>query len=133
MDPDSRDKLPPPFSQVPAKTPSAPSDLDGTLAALPPKQRNSLLQKRQENLDAIENEARRAALRHQTSSADIDKTIGTVRDFERDTRSDFTVKQDVETASGRMSIEVRKSNNLIIIVITVAIVVVVLALLMMNQ
>ena len=95
--------------------------LDAALADLPPEQRQALMQKALEKKLDIDVEAKRAELRHQASSVDMANTVHQVRALESSTNSDYTIRADYETASGRTNIEIKKSNNLTIIVIAVVI------------
>lgn len=55
-------------------------------------------------------------------------TVRNVQDLESSTNSDYSVKAIFETASGKTSIEVKKSNNTTIIVVAVTIAVIFLVL-----
>ena len=66
-------------------------------------------------------------MRYHASSADMARDIGVVRALENSTKSDYTVKAEYETASGRTNVEVKKSNNTIIIVIAIVIAIIILA------
>jgi len=66
--------------------------------------------------------------RHRASSVDMANTIHQVRALENSTRSDYTVRADYETASGRTNVEIKKANNTVIIVIAIVIGILVLML-----
>jgi hypothetical protein len=105
--------------------------LDAALAHLPPQQQQALVQKALERKLEIDAKAVEADNRHRTSSVDMANTINQVRDLERSTKSDYTIRAEYETASGRTNVEIKKSNNNVIIV--VAIVVAILALLILSR
>lgn len=102
--------------------------LDTALAQLPPEQRQALTQKALERQLDIDAKVVEADNRHRASTADMANTIHQVRALEGTTKSDYSVRAEYETGSGRTTVEVKKSNNTVIIVI--AIVVAVLALMM---
>lgn len=102
--------------------------LDSALAHLPQEQQLSLMQKALEKKLEIDAKAVEADQRHRASSVDMANTIHQVRALENSTRSDYTVRADYETASGRTNVEIRKSNNTVIIVIAVVIGILVLIL-----
>jgi len=58
----------------------------------------------------------------------VANTIHQVRALENSTKSDYTVKAEYETASGRTNVEVRKSNNTVIIVIAIVVAILILLL-----
>jgi len=68
-------------------------------------------------------------MRYQASSVDMANTIHQVRALENSTKSDYTVRAEYETASGRTTVEIKKSNNMVIIIIAMVIGVVALILL----
>jgi hypothetical protein len=102
--------------------------LDSALAHLPQEQQLALMQKALERKLEIDAKAVEADQRHRASSVDMANTIHQVRALENSTRSDYTVRADYETASGRTNVEIRKSNNTVIIVIAIVIGVLVLML-----
>lgn len=95
--------------------------LDATLAHLPPEQRKALTQKALERKLEIDVEAQKADMRHQASSVDMANTIHQIRALENSTKSDYTVRAEYETASGRTNVEIKKSNNMVIMVISIMI------------
>lgn len=113
---------------VPATVSRPGNLLDAALANLPPEQRQALAQKALERKLDIDADAVKADMRHLASSADMANTIRNVRELERSTKSDYTVKADYETASGHTNVEIKKSNNTVIIVIAIVIAILVLVL-----
>jgi hypothetical protein len=118
----------------PSNQPSVPATitkpgnlLDAALANLPPEQRQALAQKALERKLDIDAEAFKADMRYHASSADMANTIHQVRALENSTKSDYTVKAEYETASGRTNVEIKKSNNTVIIVIAIVIAIIILA------
>jgi len=105
--------------------------LDAALSHLPPEQQQALVQKALERRLEIDAKAVEADDRHRTSSVDMANTINQVRDLEASTKSDYTIRAEYQTASGRTNVEIKKSNNNVIIV--VAIVVAILALLILSR
>lgn len=103
--------------------------LDAAIAHLPPEQRQALTQKALERKLEIDVEAKKADMRYQASSVDMANTIHQVRAIENSTKSDYTIRADYETASGRTNIEIKKSNNMVIIIIAIVIGIVALILL----
>jgi hypothetical protein len=95
--------------------------LDTAFQNLPADQREQLLKKALEEKLGLEVEVAKATQRHNNSSIDLQKTVQHVRDLEESTNSDYTVNAKFETASGNMSVSVKKGNHTTIIVITVAI------------
>lgn len=95
--------------------------LDSALSKLPVEQQKALMQKAIEKRLDLDVDAKRADQRFQASSADMANTIGQVRALENTTKSDYTVRADYETASGRTHVEIKKSNNTVIIVIAIVI------------
>lgn len=98
--------------------------LDAALANLPAEQREKLIQKALEKRIDLDVEAIKANRRFDASSVDMANTIDHVRRLEASTKSDYTVRANYETASGRTSVEVKKGNNTVILVIAVVIAIV---------
>ncbi len=118
-DPDDNAKLP--------LTVSQPGNLlDAALAHLPPEQQQDLAQKALERKLDIDAKAVEADNRYRASSVDMANTIHQVRALENTTKSDYTVKAEYETASGRTNVEIKKANNTVIIVIAIVIAIIVL-------
>jgi hypothetical protein len=95
--------------------------LDSALSKLPVEQQKALMQKAIEKRLDLDVDATRAAHRFQASSADMANTIRHIRDVQNSTESDYTLRADYETASGRTHVEIKKSNNTVIIVIAIVI------------
>lgn len=95
--------------------------LDEVLAKLPEEQQENLRFKALEKRLDIDDESKRAELRYKASSMDMANTMHQIESTERATNSDYTIKAEYETASGKTNIEVKKSNNTVIIVIAVVI------------
>jgi uncharacterized membrane protein len=95
--------------------------LDEALSKLPKEQQERMLSKAIEKRIDIDAEAKIADLRYQASSVDMANTIRQVHALEQSTKSDYTVRADYQTASGKTSVEVKKSNNTVIIVIAIVI------------
>lgn len=108
-------------SQLPATVSQPGNLLDAALAHLPAEQRQALAQKALERKLDIDAKAVEADNRHRASSVDMANTIHQVRALENSTKSDYTVRAEYETASGRTNVEIKKSNNTVIIVIAVVI------------
>ncbi|GMU92856.1 MAG: hypothetical protein AMXMBFR4_19140 [Candidatus Hydrogenedentota bacterium] len=100
--------------------------LDTAIANLPPSQRDALIEKALERKLDLETDARRAEMRYRQSSADMENTVRHVRDLEMSTKSDYSVRAEFNTASGRTNVEIKKSNNLTIIVIAIVLGIIVL-------
>jgi len=100
--------------------------LDAALAHLPPEQRQALAHKALERKLDIDAKAIEADNRYRASSVDMANTIHQVRALEDSTKSDYTVRAEYETASGRTHVEIKKSNNTVIIVIAIVIAIIVL-------
>jgi len=95
--------------------------LDEALTKLPKEQQEKLLSKAIEKRLEIDAESMRAEHRYQASSLDMANTVRQIEETERTTNSDYTIKAEYKTASGRTEIEVKKANNTVIIVIAVVI------------
>jgi len=95
--------------------------LDEALSKLPKEQQEKLLSKAIEKRLDIDEEGKKADLRYQASSVDMANTIRQVNSLEQSTKSDYTVRAEYETASGKTNVEVKKSNNTVIIVIAIVI------------
>lgn len=95
--------------------------LDAAMSNLPAEQQKALMQKAIEKRLDLDAEEKRADLRHRTSSTDMANTIGQVRALENSTKSDYTVRAEYETATGRTHVEIKKSNNTVIIVVAIVI------------
>lgn len=122
-----------PNSSNPGEQPKLPATiskpgnlLDAALAHLPPEQRQALAQKALERKLDIDAKAVEADNRYVASSLDMANTIHQIRALENSTKSDYTVKAEYETASGRTNVEVKKGNNTIIITIAIVIGIIVL-------
>jgi hypothetical protein len=89
-------------------------------------QRQALAQKALERKLDVDAKAVEADNRHRASSVDMANTIHQVRALEDSTKSDYTVRAEYETASGRTNVEIKKSNNTVIIVIAIVIAIIVL-------
>lgn len=118
--------------QRPGQSPGSISEhgnlLDAALANLPQEQRQRLVEKALEKRLELDAAAKGADQRHRASSIDMANTIHQVRALEGSTKSDYTVKADYETASGRTSVEIKKSNSTVIIVVAVVVAIVFLIL-----
>lgn len=95
--------------------------LDEALSKLPKEQQERMLAKAIEKRIDIDAEAKIADLRYQASSVDMANTIRQVHALEQSTKSDYTVRADHQTASGKTIVEVKNSNNTVIIVIAIVI------------
>ena len=113
-------------SELPATVSQPGNLLDAALAHLPAEQRQALAQKALERKLDIDAKAVEADNRHRASSVDMANTIHQVRALEDSTKSDYTVRAEYETASGRTNVEIKKSNNTVIIVIAIVIAIIVL-------
>jgi hypothetical protein len=113
-------------SNLPAAVSQSGNLLDTALANLPPEQRKALSQKALERKLDIDAMAVEADNRHRASSMDMANTLHQIRALESTTKSDYTVKAEYETASGRTNVEIKKSNNTVIIVIAIVIAIIVL-------
>lgn len=102
--------------------------LESAFQDLPLEQRQKLIEKALEKKLELDVEAVRAEGRHTRSERDMHNTVRNVQDLESSTKSDYSVKATFETASGKTSIEVKKSNNTTIIVVAVVIAVIFLVL-----
>lgn len=100
--------------------------LDETLSKLPKEQQERLLSIAIEKRLDIDEEAKKADLRYQASSMDMVNTIRQVNSLEQSTKSDYTVRAEYQTASGKTNVEVKKSNNTVIIVIAIVIGIIIL-------
>ena len=123
---DSNRSMPGDPSKLPTTVSQPGNLLDAALAHLPPAQRQALAQKALERKLDIDAKAVEADNRYRASSVDMANTIHQVRALENSTKSDYTVNAQYETASGRTSVEIKKSNNTVIIVIAIVIAVIVL-------
>jgi hypothetical protein len=113
-------------SELPATVSQPGNLLDAALAHLPAEQRQALAQIALERKLDIDAKAVEADNRHRASSVDMANTIHQVRALEDSTKSDYTVRAEYETASGRTNVEIKKSNNTVIIVIAIVIAIIVL-------
>ena len=113
-------------SELPATVSQPGNLLDAALAHLPAEQRQALAQKALERKLDIDAKAVEADNRHRASSVDMANTIHQVRALEDSTKSDYTVRAEYETASGRTNVEIKKSNNTVIIIIAIVIAIIVL-------
>jgi hypothetical protein len=113
-------------SELPATVSQPGNLLDAALAHLPAEQRQALAQKALERKLDVDAKAVEADNRHRASSVDMANTIHQVRALEDSTKSDYTVRAEYETASGRTNVEIKKSNNTVIIVIAIVIAIIVL-------
>lgn len=115
-------------TEITTRSSSSGSLLDSAFQSLPQEQRQKLVEKALEKKLELDEEAIRAARRHEQSGADMHNTVRQVRDLESSTKSDYTVRASYETASGNTNVEVKKSNNTTIIVVAVVIAIVFLIL-----
>lgn len=122
-----------PNSSNPGEQPKLPATvsqpnnlLDVTLAHLPPEQRQAFVQKASERKLDIDAKAVEADNRYRASSLDMVNTVQQIRALENSTKSDYTVRAEYETASGRTNVEIKKANNTVIIVIAIVIAIIVL-------
>lgn len=113
-------------SELPATISQPGNLLDAALAHLPTEQRQALAQKALERKLDIDAKAVEADNRHRASSVDMANTIHQVRALENSTKSDYTVRAEYDTASGRTNVEIKKSNNTVVIVIAIVIAIIVL-------
>jgi hypothetical protein len=74
----------------------------------------------------IDEDAKKADLRYQASSLDMLNTIYHVKAIEQSTKSDYTVRSEYQTASGKTNVEVKKTSNLVVILIAIVIGIVIL-------
>lgn len=102
--------------------------LEAAFQDLPLEQRQKLIEKALEKKLELDVEAVRAEQRHTRSERDMHNTVRNVQDLESSTKSDYSVTANFETASGKTSIEIKKSNNTTIIVVAVTIAVIFLVL-----
>ncbi len=116
---DNRDNLPAKRDDFSLAQPG--SLLDEALSKLPKEQQEKLLSKAIEKRMDIDEEGKRADLRYQASSVDMANTIRQVDALEKSTKSDYTVRAEYDTASGKTNVEIKKSNNTVIIVIAIVI------------
>lgn len=123
---DERDKLSIKREGISLSQPG--SLLDEALSKLPKEQQERLLSKAIEKRLDIDEEARKADLRYQASSIDMVNTIRQVNSLEQSTKSDYTVRAEYQTASGKTNVEVKKANNTVVIVIAIVIGIVILML-----
>jgi len=114
---------------LPTKPPS--NLLDAALAHLPQEQQRALAQKALERQLEIDARAVEAEHRYRTSSVEMANTIDQVRKLESATQSDYSIRAEYQTASGRTQIEIKKSQSNVVIVI--AIVVAILAFLVLSR
>lgn len=121
---DKRDNLPIKRESFSLSQPG--SLLDEALSKLPKDQQERLLSKAIEKRLDIDEEAKKAELRYQSSSLDMVNTIRQVNSLEQSTKSDYTVRAEYQTASGKTNVEVKKSNNTVIIVIAIVIGIIIL-------
>jgi len=105
--------------------------LNEALVQLPKVQQRALIEKALERKLELDASAAQSELRHRASSIDMANTISQLRALENSTGTDYTLKAEYDTASGRTSVEVRKSNTLVIIVI--AVVIGILALILLGR
>jgi hypothetical protein len=122
--PDENYQITPRLGESPASISKPGNLLDATLAGLPPDQQAKILAKVAEKRVELDHSEKSADLRHRASTAGMVQTVQTVRALEASSKSDYTVKADFETASGRTSVEVKKNNNTMIIVVAVVIAVI---------
>lgn len=100
--------------------------LDEALAKLPKEEQERLIVKALEKRMDIDADAERADLRYRNSSVDMANTIRQLDALEKTSKSDYTYEAKYETASGRTTVEVKKSNNTVIIVIAIVVGIVIL-------
>ena len=106
-----------------------PNLLDSTLAQIDDSEKTAIRKKLVEEKIKIDVSQKKADQRHYDSTRDLTNTIKTVQGLEGTTKSDYDIRQTSETASGRIDVQVKKSNSntLIIVVIVVGIIALVLA------
>ncbi len=73
--------------------------------------------------------------KYQDSTKDLDNFVVTISDLERSTQSDIKGRIDADSASGRITIEVKRQNegNKMVIVIVIAVAVLALAILIIPR
>jgi hypothetical protein len=99
------------------------SVLEEVIKALPADQRQLLAGKAYEALMERELSREDAQLRHDTSTAAMVQHVGLVNAHEKNS-SDFTISSEFNTASGKTTAKVTKSNNMTIMVIAVVVAVI---------
>lgn len=114
--------------QLPTTVSQPGSLLQAALAHLPDEQKQALALKAYERKLDIDAKAEEADMRYRASSVDMVNTINQVNALEQSTKSDYTVRAEYETASGRTNVEIKKSNNTVIIVIAIVVAVIFLML-----
>lgn len=103
---------------------SSRSLLDSAFESLPKEQRDALIKSAIEKKLELDVEEIKTGRRHAASAIDMQNTVRQISEIESSTKSDYRVKADFETASGKTSIEVTKSNNTTVIVVVVVIAVI---------
>lgn len=84
-------------------------------------QRNKLVTKATEARVRLDEAEMAADLRDRNSTKDAVKVVQIARALDTTTKSDHTIRADMETASGHTNIEIKKNNNTVIIVVAVVI------------
>ena len=102
---------------------NAPKILDRAFQSLTPEQQQKLLAVASEQALQQEIKDREAQRKFDASGADMQRHVALVREHERN-KSDFTATSEFETASGRTTVKVSRSNNTLFIVIAVVIAVI---------
>ena len=102
---------------------NAPKILDRAFQSLTPEQQQKLLAVASEQALQQEIKDREAQRKFDASGADMQRHVALVREHERN-KSDFTATSEFETASGRATVKVSRSNNTLFIVIAVVIAVI---------
>lgn len=98
----------------------APKILDAAFQALSPEQKKKFLAAASEQALQQEVKDREAQRKFETSGADMQRHVVLVREHEKN-KSDFTATSEFETASGKTTVKVSRSNNTLFIVIAVVI------------
>jgi hypothetical protein len=103
--------------------------LDAALSQLPKEQQERLLAKAIEKRLDIDEEAKKADLRYKASSLDMVNTIHQVKALEQTTKSDYTVRAEYQTASGKTNIEIKSGCFAMLCVIALPILIPILLIL----
>jgi hypothetical protein len=114
--------------QLPTTVSQPGSLLQAAFAHLSDEQKQVLALKVHERKLDLDVKAEEADMRYRASSVDMVNTINQVNALEQSTKSDYTVRAEYETASGRTNVEIKKSNNTVIIVIAIVVAIIVLML-----
>jgi hypothetical protein len=93
--------------------------LESSLRELSVEDRRELTRRAADAQLDLEISAAEARGRHRASGADLKNTIDAVRELENTTKADYTVRTETKTASGKTTIEVRKSPNQTIMIVVI--------------